>query len=159
MLPAVGGGLLGLGLLASGFSVSSGGSSNFGSDFLQPRYKPIAIPPRACPALKVVQVTAAAAEALLSEPSTKLGSPAADRRFAAALAPLDFSLRATAIQVPERLQVELAATARQVEIGRALIAYRQGGSTSFLDAVFAGAMSLSNASDLVGHACGFPLMA
>jgi hypothetical protein len=156
VLPAVGGGLLGLGLVASGFAANSNASITVGPDL-----KPIAIPVRACPYLNVVQVMAAAGQAFWDEPDAfkDLGTPASDHRLDAILAPLDFALRATATQVPARLRVQLLETATQVEIGRALIAYRQTTGPSFIDALFDGDISLTNASDLVGGACGFTLAA
>jgi hypothetical protein len=161
VLPALGGGLLGLGLIAAGFSVGSGASIDLGPNFGPRHLKPIAIPKTACPYLKAVNVTAGAAQAFWNEPSAfnKLGTPASDRQLEAVLAPFDFSLRVAATQVPARLRLELSDTAHQVEIGRASIAYGRVMDTRFILALAAGLQSLNNASDLVGHACGFPLAA
>ena len=159
VLPAVGGGLLGLGLMASGFSVSSGGSTDLLSSFGPRHLKPIAIPKAACPSLNVVRIASSKAEAYWNgrDAFTSLGTPAADKQLDALLAPLDYSVRVAATQVPARLAGELSDVSSQVEIGRALIAYRQTESPHFIDALGAGVHSLSNASDLVGTACGLPL--
>ncbi len=157
MLPAVVGGVFGLGLVACGFNVAVGGSTG-GSFIRENHLKPIAIPAHACPYLDAVHVTSAAGQAFWDERDAfkNLGTPAADQRLDSVLAPFDFALRGTAPQVPARLRAELVAVAKQVEIGRALIAYRQAGSLAFFQSLTAGTMSLSHASDLVGHACGFP---
>jgi hypothetical protein len=113
------------------------------------------------PYLNVVRVASGAAQAYWDGPTAfkDLGTPAADQRLDSILAPLDFSLRATASQVPARLRLELDDVAHQVEVGRALIAYRQTEDLPFLESPMAGTTSLGNASDLVGRACGSPLFA
>jgi hypothetical protein len=158
VLPAAVGGLLGLGLVAAGLNIGVASSTGGGLNLEPPRLKPIAISPQACPSLDAVRVASGAAEGFWNRDAiTKLGTPAVDRRLDALLAPLDHAVRVAVPRAPARLRLELSGLAQQVEIGRALIAYKQAGSIPFFDSVMAGVKSLSNASDLVGRACGLPL--
>jgi hypothetical protein len=158
VLPAAVGGLLGLGLVAAGLKVGVASSTGGSLDAGRPRLKPIAVPANACPSLDAVRVASGAAAGFWSRDAmAKLGTPAVDRRLDALLAPLDHAVRVAATQAPARLRLELSGLAQQVEIGRALIAYKQAGTLPFFDSLMAGVKSLSNASDLVGRACGLPL--
>jgi hypothetical protein len=123
--------------------------------------KPIPIPAASCPYLRAVHATAERAGAgwgdvLFSSDRKRW------RRFAVQVGPklaaFDLALRAAIPNTPRPVATRLRRNLRQVEIGRARLTVSRDGWDYFDRthwAVITGYENLSDASDLVGHACGF----
>ena len=124
--------------------------------------KAIPIPATACPYLRVVSV--AASDANHWDQGIATGDVKSWRAFAKRTAPtlaaLDHSLRLAIPHVPKPVATQLRWTLLNVVKGRPALL----GSESYIDylhqsedAVTGGYAALSEASDLVGNACGFTL--
>lgn len=123
---------------------------------------PIAVPSSACPTLGLVRVTAARAGEGWWEQIDPHPPPWDD--FAAQLEPkleqFAIALHVAIPEAPDRVAVRLKNVLREVEIGRRELP-NSANVFEYLtrtdNAVLDGEQSLSDASDLVGGACGPPL--
>ena len=127
-----------------------------------PHLEPIAVPASACPPLALVRVSAArAGEGWLHQFDSKAANW---RAFASQLHPklqvFAAALYATIPRTPRPVAVRLTTVLRDVDIGLRELPgstdlYQYLSATNF--AVLHGQQALSEASDLVGDACGAPL--
>jgi hypothetical protein len=135
-----------------------------GKGVLPPTPKTVPIRATACPYVRAVHVTASAAGQGWGKIDIFSKDPKPWRPFASQLRPklanLELALRITIPHVPAPVAKNLRVTLTEVRIGRSKL----DQSVSALDymnrtdeAVFTGYTSLSDASDLVGHACGVTL--
>ena len=121
----------------------------------------IAVPPSACPYLEVVNVTANAAGEHWQE-ALGYETPETWRPFARQLAPklanLELALTVSIPHVPKPVAVDFRKTLQSVNAGRPPLLISKtaddyNNRTSL--SVFDGYLALSDASTLVGDACGF----
>jgi hypothetical protein len=123
-------------------------------------YKPIPVSTSACPYLRRVHDTADRSGQLCV--ATTFGSLSEHKRgiVTVRLVEFDLALQRAMPHVPPEVQKQLHATLVQVRAGEQALK-RAASLSAYGNATFAAALagntSLGNASDLVGHACGFRL--
>jgi hypothetical protein len=138
-------------------------SHSFGT-FGAPAVKPIPIPAAACPYLLVLHVAADSAGVgwvkALDYDTTKQWRP-----FAVQLAPklgvLETALLVASVHVPRPVAADFTDALHQVVIGRPPLAASSDVDAYLAatnSAVMQGWSDLSNASGLIGNACGFTFM-
>jgi hypothetical protein len=160
VLPALGGGLFALGLVAIGADGPSTGATTTRSGAIgRSRPRPIPIPARSCPFLKAVQeasvpVGTASWHLLVGGPNDRVTG---GDDLAAKLSAFDLSLRVAATQTPGPVRSDLTSVALDVERGQALLRSAPNSQT-FVDRALTpladGVIAFQDASDLIGGACG-----
>ncbi len=136
---------------------------NLGGPIWSTAPKPIPVARRSCPYLREVHDTALQA-GVASGDASNANEPRYWHLYVEALAAkliaFDVALRTAALRTPSPIAADLRFVHSQVVVGfRALSGARTGAawSQTTFDAVANGYLSLDDASDLTGNACGFTL--
>jgi hypothetical protein len=145
VVPALGGGLFGIGLLSVGHVVRLGSTETFTrpTQATVPPVRPIAIPARACPYLTTVH---AASEGAHAAPARSSGPN---------LAALELALRVAGPHVPATLGGKLERSADFAQQFDAIMGDPAKNAVPSLDSFTAGMGAVDDANHLVGSACGF----